>query len=483
MKNFKNKIFIFVIEAICMIMELCASRVLSPYFGSTYLVWTCIIGIILLSSSIGNYLGGKIADNEKISIARITLIASFLIFYIIPASPILLLALSNIKNIKVGAILGTVLLFLPSSLFFGMIPPIIYKKELGENNNGKIIGKISAIATIGGIFGTFIGGFVLIQYFGTTLILAMCAIVTAVLAIFIGLEKKSNVVLLIFLSVVISFYLYTEQNKTKDAILNNEIDAVLTLDTKYDHILITNVIDEDGNIVREMNIGRHIATGNYAEEKLKYELVKNYTRFYDLMFDCNDNIQNTLMIGGGGFGYPKYFVSHYGINMDVIEIDEQKIELAKKYFYLDDCLKDYPELLNIICDDGKIFIANTDKKYDIICNDAFANNEPVKSLTTIESVKQIKNILKEDGAFLSNIIGAAVGENGKFLQAEVKTLKQVFKNVYVIPTENDNTLMSQNYMVIATDKNLNLENCVDIDIANAIILTDDYAPIETLVND
>ena len=51
-----------------MILELVASRVLSPYFGVSNIVWTSIIGIILLSNSVGNYLGGKVADknnNEK----------------------------------------------------------------------------------------------------------------------------------------------------------------------------------------------------------------------------------------------------------------------------------------------------------------------------------------------------------------------------------------------------------------------------------
>ena len=66
--NCKYEIILFIIEAICMTLELVASRVLSPFFGNSNIVWTSVIGIILLSSSMGNYYGGKIADkrdNEK----------------------------------------------------------------------------------------------------------------------------------------------------------------------------------------------------------------------------------------------------------------------------------------------------------------------------------------------------------------------------------------------------------------------------------
>lgn len=65
MKKYRLEIIIFLVNAVYMILELVASRVLSPYFGSSNIVWTSVIGIILLSSSIGNYLGGKIADKGQ----------------------------------------------------------------------------------------------------------------------------------------------------------------------------------------------------------------------------------------------------------------------------------------------------------------------------------------------------------------------------------------------------------------------------------
>ena len=52
MKKIKYEFIVFLLGAIYMILELVCSRVLAPYFGTSNLVWTSVIGIILLSSSI-----------------------------------------------------------------------------------------------------------------------------------------------------------------------------------------------------------------------------------------------------------------------------------------------------------------------------------------------------------------------------------------------------------------------------------------------
>ena len=67
------------------------------------------------------------------------------------------------SNIKLGAIFATVILFFLPSMLMGILTPIIVKLKLDSlNTAGKVAGKITAIATIGGIFGTFLGGFFLI---------------------------------------------------------------------------------------------------------------------------------------------------------------------------------------------------------------------------------------------------------------------------------------------------------------------------------
>ena len=171
----------------------------------------------------------------------------------------------------------------------------------------------------------------------------------------------------------------------------------------------------------------------------------------------------------------------------VVEIDDKITEIAKKYFYLNKLIEDYNlnenKRLNLIHDDGRTYLNNNSKKYDSILNDAFSGNTPAKTLTTLEHNKNIKKSLNENGVYLTNIISSLECKNSKFFKAEVNTLKQVFKNVYIVPCNYTNdTEQVQNNMIIATDSDIIYENIYNYNLAeDEIILTDDYCPIDTLI--
>ena len=85
MKKYRYEVILFIVDAISMILELIASRVLSPYFGNSNIVWTSVIGMILLSNSIGNYIGGKIADKDRnVNNLKVILFSSAMLIFVIP---------------------------------------------------------------------------------------------------------------------------------------------------------------------------------------------------------------------------------------------------------------------------------------------------------------------------------------------------------------------------------------------------------------
>ena len=491
MKKYRYEIILFITEAVCMTLELVASRVLSPFFGNSNIVWTSVIGIILFSSSVGNYLGGKVADKQdsKNLLQMIYLIAGAFVCMIPLVKESILNTLSIIGSIKVGAVLATVFLFLPSSITLGMVIPIVLKIKLEDiNTAGNVSGKIYSISTIGGIFGTFLGGFVLVPNMGViSLTFLLSAILFLLSIVSNSFEEKFNfsIVLAIFALFLILLYMIYNQNIEKK-ILSNKIGITYSLDTQYGNAIMTNC-RFDGELVRLLLIDGGFESGTFLEKDKRNELVFDYLKKYDLMFKADDQIENIAMIGGAGYCYPKYVISHYpNVNLDVIEIDEKITEIAKKYYYLDDVLEEYnknSKRLKLINEDGRIYFNKNEKKYDAILNDAFSGTTPARSLTTIENIENIKKSLKEGGLYLNNIIGTIEGDNSRFIKAEVNTMNKVFNNVYVIPVDTEEKYIIQNFMVVATDKEIDLKDEVllDLNISNdEIVFTDDYCPTEYL---
>ena len=96
MKKYKLEITVFLCGALGMVLELVAARVLSPYVGSSNLIWTTIIGIMLTSMSIGYWIGGKQADKKP----EVSILSNFILFAAIFTSLIPILETVLVKNLS-----------------------------------------------------------------------------------------------------------------------------------------------------------------------------------------------------------------------------------------------------------------------------------------------------------------------------------------------------------------------------------------------
>lgn len=488
---FKNKsdyAVLFLLNASEMILELVASRLMSPYFGNSNFVWTAIIGIILLAGSLGNIIGGKLASHKypRFWTAMLLLFAAvYIAITPIIDAPILQSIKDGNLGVQFSSVIGSIVFFLIPSTIMGIITPIIMKEHIGDGKEkAKESGRITATIAIGSLVGTFLGGFWLIPALGTKMIFATLSLIIIPITLLIKplnnmrtkKLKYGFIVSLIVATIVSIISMVVVSNKTEV--------ANISIDTEYGRIIVEEGDYNGDNVLFYKQSGAY-SSATYLEEDRKYELVFDYLKKYDIMFDYLDAKQ-VAMIGGAAYQYPKYFISHFSNkSMDVIEIDPVATEIAKKYFFLDNLIQDYgEERLGLYNEDGRMFFSNSDKKYDAILNDAFSGEVPVGILATKEAAKTIKKHLNPEGVYMSNVLGAITGNKGRFLRAEVKTLKKVFRRVYVIPVhENVKKTSYTNWMVIATDnEKYKPENAIEIEITDDdIVLTDDYNPIDSLV--
>ena len=176
-----NKLFLYITEFFAgvsvMAVELGASRLMAPYFSSSQIVWTVIIGVIMIAMAIGNLWGGKLADKTNspdklygriliaaIWIALIPFVGRWLI-----AGVSLLLAMFVTKNFLVWAALAACLvIFAFPCVLLGTVTPSLTKFTVDNlDDTGKTVGKLNALNTIGSIIGTFVPTFITIPAVGT----------------------------------------------------------------------------------------------------------------------------------------------------------------------------------------------------------------------------------------------------------------------------------------------------------------------------
>lgn len=231
--------------------------------------------------------------------------------------------------------------------------------------------------------------------------------------------------------------------------------------TLFGSALVYDQVDDKGDLVRFLSVNGLKESATYLDDRWN-ELVFDYTKRYNLMFAAGIPLRRVLMLGGGGYSYPKYLISHRGdVAMDVVEVDGAITDLAREFFFLDRLEEEYGAQasgrLRLICDDGRAFAENLAAdacggRYDAVLNDSFAAGVPAPPLTTVEAARAIHGCLVPGGLYLSNVVSALEGSRARFLQAEVNTLAQVFRQVHVVPCDaNGLGRMRDNLMVIATD--------------------------------
>src|ERR1041385_9031691 len=177
----------FVGSGCLLILEIVAGRLLALTLGVSLYTWTSVIGVVLAGVSVGNFLGGRLADRRptRSTVALIYVAAS-------AASLAILVLVHYVDTLELPngapAILQVlwlnVLLFFVPATILGAATPVLTRISLhAVEEGGRVVGRIQAAASLGSIVGTFLTGFLLISAFGTRRIVAGVALTLLLLAV------------------------------------------------------------------------------------------------------------------------------------------------------------------------------------------------------------------------------------------------------------------------------------------------------------
>ena len=393
-----NKNFLYATEFFSgmsiMAVELGASRLLAPYFSSSQIVWTIIIGTIMIALALGNVWGGRRADldADPAKLYRRLIIAALWIGAIPVLGKYLILGVAGALIVTIdtnlliwAAFLSCMAIFVLPLFLLGTVTPSLVKYATDNlEHNGRIVGNLNAFNTIGSIIGTFLPTFVTIPAVGTAITFLIFSgillLIGVIYFVSIGRKKVLAAILAFIILAVLgnsnsfafweknllyegeSIYNYLQVKETPDKIIfsTNVMFGVQSLKVKsggltgyyYDYALAAPLLAENKKI---LILG--MGTGTFAEQCKKY-------------------FPESQIIG--------------------VEIDEKITALAKKYFSL-------PEIVEVVTYDGRAFLQSDKNIYDVILVDAFQDISPPFQMSSTEFFSLVRNHLAERGVMVVNM--------------------------------------------------------------------------------
>jgi spermidine synthase len=163
-----------------------------------------------------------------------------------------------------------------------------------------------------------------------------------------------------------------------------------------------------------------------------------YARSAMIGLAFTEQLNRILVLGVGAGNIPMFLRKHYSnTQIDVIDIDPQIIALAKQYFNL---FEDH--LLRAHAQDGRAFIENVQKPYDLIFLDAYTAAGIPKHLATQEFLLSLKKALKPSGAIIANMWSTP--KVNPLYRSMLRTYQEVFQEVYTlrVPTAGNKIVIA-----------------------------------------
>jgi len=483
-----------------MAVELGASRLLAPYFSSSQIVWTIIIGTIMIAMALGNIYGGKTADRDanpdrlfkRIIVAAvwIGLIPAVGKYVILAITGLLVLTVSN-HFLVIAAFAACMIIFVFPLFLLGTVTPSLVKYTMNNlDDNGRIVGTLGAFNTIGSIIGTFLPTFVTIPAVGTSVTFLIFSGILLILSgiYFFSAGRKSpgqhkpcahliTGAVLFLLCCKLGHsdsFAFWEKNLTYEG--ESIYNYLQVKETDEDVILSTNVMFGVQSILKK-DPG---LTGMYYD----YAMAAPY------MADIYGKDGADILILGMGTGTYATQCRRYfdNVNIEGVEIDGKIVDLSREYFSL-------PDTVPVTTYDGRAYLQAIDRQYDVIMVDAYQDITIPFQMSTLEFFSMVKAHLKPDGVMVVNMNMRGQSE-GNINQYLADTISHVFDRVMTVDvahSTNRELFAGNSDILDKLDGNMRAETNPELSAmmetvrgnitdykAGAYLMTDDRAPVELL---
>lgn len=494
----------FLASACIMVVEVLSTRLVARYLGSSLYTWSSAIGVVLAGIAIGNYVGGRLADRHA---PRRTLSLLF-----VGAS--LLCATIPTQNAWVGqaellrqlawptrVFLHFLIVFLAPSALLGTMSPVVAKLALDLGyGSGRTIGTIYAWGSIGSIVGTLSAGFFLVAWAGTEASILLVALVLAAMGIVYGAASRvpyvAGAALLVLAALVGGGTPWSGRIASALGYMDPDSEiAEFLADSQYQRVRVLSTGPGIRALLLDTLVHSRINLGDPLD--LQYEYAALYAEVIRAAHPDGAPMR-ALFIGGGGLAFPRYVeVAYPGSTIEATEIDPVVTEAAFQALGVprSTSIEVYDmDARNRVSELVEPSSRDPDRpRFDFVFGDAFSDLSVPFHLTTLEFLQDVDRVLDDGGVYLMNLVDAP--DSAQFLGAVVETASEVFPFVRVVSFVDDTGPSRTTFVVVAAKRDLDLSALPDQvrrrhglrarvetpDVYPGILLTDDYAPVENLM--
>jgi len=478
---------VFGTSAAVLVLEILAGRLLAPFVGVSLETYTGIIGTVLAGISLGTWLGGRAADrtDPRRLMGLLLIGGGVLALLVVP----LIGFVADTRPVPgpTTIVLFAAAAFLAPSAVLAAVTPTVVKLQLHDlERTGRVVGRLSAIATAGAIFGTFLTGFVLVAALPSRPIVIGLGAVLVVAGLLVratvgrgrGAGTPIASVGLLLAGMVWS--------ATAPGSCQRE--------SAYFCIRVEPDPGRPTGRTLYLDTLRHSYVDLADPTHLEFSYAQVVGDAIDALRAEGEPIE-ALFIGGGGFTLPRYVLAtRPGSASRVLELDPTVLAVAREELDLETSAG-----LTVRVGDARLGVAEeAPATFDLVVGDAFGGLAVPWHLATRELVTDVQQVLRPGGLYVINLIDYPPLD---FARAEAATLRSVFAYAAVIaPRERIEGRAGGNLILIGSDAAIPVEAILeqnrlrfdddlivtdeaglDAFITDAPVLTDDFAPVDQLL--
>lgn len=529
---------VFLSGAVLLGMEITASRVLAPAFGTSLFVWGALIGVVLTGLAIGYAVGGVLADrfpSDRLLVLAMAVGAGLVLAIPVLDKPVVDWIVDWDPGPRADPLIAAVVLFGPASVVLASISPIAVKLAARSVETlGTVAGRLFALSTAGSIFGTFVTAFWLVPEIGTDQVLAVGPVTLLAAATVVALANRRRRLATLALSPALALAILAllalapEQGGTISAEDTRNWSPVyrvqaertprkldpkslpgyggdLTIrearDTRYHRMVVA-----DDNDSRYLRFDSSFQSGMLLDDPFATRFL--YSDYLHLGLAYTPEAGSIAFIGlGGGSATKRMWRDFEDLRIQAVEIDPDVVAAAYRWFELP-----RDPRLAVAVEDGRRFLTRDDRRFDVIAIDAFYADAIPFHMFTREFVLLARERLAPGGTIVVNLIGSVTGDSSRLVRSVVRTYQSVFPTValhpvYEGPSDRDPAAL-RNVILVSSEKPLpridflrqrwrevraahpgtpDLGKAIgdrwraEVPVSDVPVLTDDYAPTDALI--